>query len=216
MPPSGIRQVMHLIIILREVYFIMINLKKSGNVRALVEASLLVAVGFVLSYITLPKLQSGGSVTALSMLPILLIGLRHGLKWGLGGGFVYACLQMLQQFYPPPSGTLEAYIAVVFLDYLIAFSVLGLSGLFAKKRYGLLFAAPLCLTLRFLSHFLSGIVIWSVYAGDQSAWIYSLVYNGSYMGIELVATTAAAFVLSKRLDLTGRAVDDKAPRVGGD
>jgi len=207
---------MHLIIILREVYFIMINLKKSGNVRALVEASLLVAVGFVLSYITLPKLQSGGSVTALSMLPILLIGLRHGLKWGLGGGFVYACLQMLQQFYPPPSGTLEAYIAVVFLDYLIAFSVLGLSGLFAKKRYGLLFAAPLCLTLRFLSHFLSGIVIWSVYAGDQSAWIYSLVYNGSYMGIELVATTAAAFVLSKRLDLTGRAVDDKAPRVGGD
>ena len=189
---------------------------KHRNIRALVESSLLVAIGFVLSYITILRLPWGGSVTALSMVPILMIGLRHGIKWGLGGGFVYACLQMLQQFYPPPSGTVVAYIAVVMLDYTLAFTVLGLSGLFRKNRYGMLYAAPLCLSLRFLSHFISGIIIWSEYAGERSAWIYSLTYNGSYMGIELVTTLLAGIMLSKRLDLTGGTVENIPPRVGED
>jgi len=194
----------------------MIKIQKHGNLRSLVESSLLIAIGFVLSYITIIRLPWGGSVTALSMLPILMIGSRHGIKWGLGSGFVYACLQMLQQFYPPPSGTAAAYIAVVLLDYILAFTILGLSGLFRTKKYGLLIAAPLCLAFRFLSHFISGIVIWSEYAGEQSAWIYSLTYNGSYMGIEMITTIAAIFILSKRMDLTGRAVEDKPPGIGGD
>jgi len=167
------------------------------NLRALIETSLLVATGFILSYITLFKLPQGGSVTPLAMLPILMIGLRNGPKWGLGGGFVYACLQMLQQFWPPPSGTVSAYIAVILLDYILAFTVLGLSGFFRGKQYGLALAAPLCIFLRFLCHFISGIVIWSEYAGDTPAWIYSLVYNGTFMGPELVMTTVVSLLLCK-------------------
>ena len=140
------------------------NSKSRENLRALVESALLVAIGFVLSYITPFRLPWGGSVTPLSMLPILMIGVRHGLKWGLLGGFVYACLQMIQQFWPPPTGTVEGYIAVVMLDYVVAFSALGLSGLFRGKKFGLLIAAPLCLTIRFASHFVSGIVVWGVFA----------------------------------------------------
>ena len=170
--------------------------KSRENLRALVESSLLVAAGFVLSYITLIKLPQGGSVTPLSMLPILMIGLRHGLKWGLCGGFVYSCLQMLQEFWPPPSGTVLAYISVVLLDYILAFTILGLSGLFKNLRYGFIYAAPLCIFFRFLCHFVSGIVIWaSAYAGDTPFWIYSLIYNGSYMGLELVLTMAVGTVL---------------------
>ena len=164
---------------------------------ALVESALLIAVGFVLSYITLFKMPQGGSVTPLSMLPLLMIGLRHGLKWGLAGGFVYAVLQMIQEFWPPPTGTVEGYIAVIMLDYVIAFSVLGLSGLFRGKQYGLLYAAPLCIFLRFLCHFISGLVVWNVYKGELPVWLYSLTYNGPYMGIELAMTTAVGVVLCK-------------------
>ena len=168
-----------------------------NKLRALVESSLLISVGFVLSYVTIIKLPQGGSVTPLSMLPLLMIGLRHGCKWGIGGGFVYACLQMLQQFWPPPTGTVPAYIAVIMLDYIFAFSVLGLSGLFRGRRFGLLYAVPLCLTLRFVAHFLSGVIIWNIYAGDLPVWLYSLTYNGSYMGVELAMTMAVSLVLCK-------------------
>lgn len=171
--------------------------KSRQNLRALVESSLLIAVGFALSWITVLELPQGGSVTPLSMLPILLIGLRHGPKWGLGSGFVYACLQMLQKFWPPPTGTFLAYAAVIFLDYIAAYTVLGLSGFFKGKRYGLVYAAPLCLVFRFLCHFISGIAIWYEYAGDIPVWLYSLTYNGSYMGIELAATMVVAFILCR-------------------
>ena len=137
-------------------------------------------------------------MTPLSMLPLLLIGLRHGVKWGLAGGLIYAFLQMIQQFYPPPSGTVVAYASVVVLDYILAFSVLGLAGLFRGRRYGMLIAAPLCFSLRFLCHFVSGIVIWGPFFSDgQHVWLYSLFYNGSYMGLELVFTTAVSIVLCK-------------------
>ena len=168
-----------------------------SHLTALVESALLVALAFILSYFTLFKLPQGGSVTPFSMLPVMMIGLRHGLKWGLGGGFVFACLQMLQQFWPPPTGTVEGYIAVVMLDYIIAFTALGLAGLFKGRQYGLLYAAPICLSLRFLSHFLSGIIVWNIYAGELPVWLYSLTYNGSYMGTELVLTMAVGAVLCK-------------------
>ena len=178
------------------------NTKSRENLRALVESAILVGIGFVLSYITLFRMPQGGSITPLSMLPILLIGMRHGIKWGLGGGFIYACLQMLQQFYPPPEADVPAlmaiarYFAVVMLDYIAAFTVLGLSGLFRGKRFGMVIAAPLCLSLRFLFHFVSGIVIWGVYAPEGApVWVFSAIYNGSYMGLEMVFTTAASAVL---------------------
>ena len=165
------------------------------NLRSLVEASLLVALGFILSYITPFKLPWGGSVTPLSMLPILMIGIRHGLKWGFAGGLIYSCLQMIQQFWPPPTGTFEGYIAVVMLDYIVAFTALGLAGFFKGKKFGLLIAAPLCLTLRYISHFISGIVVWGIYAEDMPVWLYSLTYNGSYMIPEIVLTTIVSAVL---------------------
>jgi len=171
------------------------NLNSNINLRALLESSLLVALGFILSYITPFKLPWGGSVTPLSMLPVLMIGIRHGLKWGLAGGFLYSGLQMLQQFYPPPTGTVEGFISVVMLDYIMAFSVLGLSGFFKGKKYGLMIAAPICLSLRFVSHFISGIVVWGIYAEDAPVWLYSLSYNGSYMIPEIVLTTIVGVVL---------------------
>ncbi|MCL2821311.1 MAG: energy-coupled thiamine transporter ThiT [Oscillospiraceae bacterium] len=171
------------------------SLKSRESVRALTESAILIALGYILSFLVLFRMPQGGSVTPFSMLPVMVIGIRHGLKWGLGSGFVFACLQMLRNFWPPPTGTLEGYIAVIMLDYLLAYSVLGMAGLFKGKQYGLLFAVPLCLLLRFFSHFLSGVIVWNIYAGDQPVWLYSLVYNGSFMGVELVITMAVSALL---------------------
>jgi len=174
--------------------------KSHENLRALVESSLLVAIGFVLSFISHLiglRMPQGGSFTLLSMLPVLTIGLRHGVKWGIGGGFVYACLQMLQEFWPPPTATVAGYISVIMLDYVVAFTVLGLSGFFKGRRYGLLYAAPICCFLRFFSHFISGIIIWNIYAGELPVWLYSLTYNGSFMGFELVTIMVVGAVLCK-------------------
>ena len=169
--------------------------KRRENVRALVEAAILVALAYILSLITLFRMPQGGSVTPLSMLPILIIGIRHGLKWGLMGGLVFACLEMITAFWAPPIPTVSAYIAVVMLDYILAFTVLGLAGLFKGKRYGLLIAAPICIFLRFLFHFISGIVVWGVFAEDMPIWLFSLVYNGTYMGVELIMVTVVSAIL---------------------
>jgi len=174
----------------------MSNTQSSENLRALVESALLVAIGFVLSFITIIRMPQGGSVTPLSMLPLLIIGLRHGLKWGLCGGLVYAGLQMLQGLWAPPSGTAAAWISMLMLDYVVAFTVLGLSGLFRDRRYGALIAVPVCLGLRFLSHFISGVVIWGNYL-DADSWIFSLVYNGAYMGPEIIFTFIGSAILLK-------------------
>ena len=168
------------------------------NIRAMVETALFVAMAFVLALIKLPSLPQGGTVTVLSMLPIIMIGIRRGTLWGLGGAVVYAGIQMLGGgFYPPPTPDFMGFLLVILLDYVIAFGVLGLSGLFSRRKYGLVYGSAVCIALRFLCHFTSGMVIWGVYAEDVPVWIYSLVYNGSYMGIELLATTAAAFLLCK-------------------
>ena len=167
------------------------------NIRAMVETALFVAMASVLALIPLPSLPQGGTVTVLSMLPILMIGIRRGTLWGLGGAVVYSAIQMLSGFYPPPTPDFTGFLLVILLDYVIAFGVLGFSGLFSRRKYGIVYGAAVCITLRFLCHFASGMVIWGIYAEDVPVWIYSLVYNGSYMGIELLATTAAAFLICK-------------------
>ena len=117
------------------------------SVRRLTESAILIALGFVLSYIQVKAWPQGGGITCFSMLPILLIGFRHGLWWGLGSGLVYSVLQLLQNHaLVPPADGLGTYFAMVALDYVLAFGVLGLSALFRKKKYGLVYASLVCLT----------------------------------------------------------------------
>ncbi len=142
----------------------------------------------------------GGSVTLASAVPILLIGLLCGTKWGLLGGVVFALIQMMQGFYAPPTPTWYYFFLVIFLDYIAAFGVYGLAGSFyrllGKKSWAIPTAGAICLILRFVCHFFSGLLIWGVYAeAGQSVWAYSLIYNGGYMLPEAIINTAVLAVL---------------------
>ena len=159
------------------------NLSKT---RILVEGAIMIALATVLSYIKFFDLPQGGSIT-FEMLPLVVMGLRHGPKWGALTGFVHGLIQMILGFSNVLyCNTLLSQAGCILLDYLLAFSVLGLACVFKKmvknQFAGCLVGAFVVGLLRFVCSFLSGWLLWGSYAPEgQSAYMYSLIYNGSYM-----------------------------------
>jgi thiamine transporter len=157
--------------------------------KMLTESALLVALATVLAMYAVFKLPNGGSVTIGSMIPIMLISLKYSLGWSLLAALAYSLIQMITGFYAPPVATLGYYILMILLDYVVAFGVLCLAGPVYRAlnkglspRLRLMTAAVLCIAMRFVCHFLSGMIIWAAYAPEgQLLWLYSLFYNGSYM-----------------------------------
>ena len=161
-------------------------MKTNSKSRLLVEGALMIALATVLSYIKVFELPQGGSIT-LEMIPLVLMGLRNGTKWGCFTGFVHGVLQMMMGFENVLyCATLPAQIGCILLDYVLAFTVLGLAPLvaerFSNKTAGVAVGAAVCGVLRFVCSFLSGWLLWGSWAPEgMSAPVYSLVYNGSYM-----------------------------------
>ena len=101
----------------------------------MVEAAVMIALATVLSYITVYTLPMGGSITAFSQVPIVIIGYRHGWKWGTFTGVVHGLLQMILQGlgnFAYVSG-IPAYLILIFMDYVLAFAALGLGGAFFRN-----------------------------------------------------------------------------------
>ena len=179
---------------------------KRTNTKAMVESALLVALGIVLAQIKIFQMPYGGSVTLVSSLPFILISYRHGLKWGLIGGFVNGCLQIMTGWYAPPAGTVAAILTCILLDYLLAFMCLGTACVFAKpfknKQIGVGFGTAVVIFARFMCSFVSGAVLWGSYqsyyewARGMSVWAYSFAYNASYMLPELIITVIVACLLA--------------------
>ena len=102
--------------------------KTYSKTRTLVECALMIALGTVLANIKIYSLPNGGSITLFSMLPFIMISFRHGVKWGLFTGFVNSLLQMLLGFYAPPAPGLLPLVGMILLDYVLAFTLLGLAA----------------------------------------------------------------------------------------
>lgn len=170
------------------------------NTKKMTESAIMIALAAVLSVIPLFQLPQGGAITPASMVPIILIALRYDVKWALLSSLTYAGIQMILGFYAPPTPDFLNFFLVILLDYVVAFGVLGLAGFFGrafkKPMAQVLFGAGVVIGLRFLCHFASGILIWSSYApAGQPVWLYSLVYNGSYMLGELIVSLIVLAVL---------------------
>ena len=180
---------------------------KDKKTKILVEGAVMVALATVLSFIRVFKLPWGGSITLLSMLPIVLFSIRRGVGAGLMVSFAYSLIQFAQGVTDGLFGwglTPGMLIACIFLDYLGAFTVLGIAGLFRKKELpGWISGIALAVTLRFILHFLSGVVIWHSYGelwngfSTENTYLYSFLYNGCYMLPELIFTLAGAVALLK-------------------
>ncbi len=158
----------------------------NSRTRVLVEGALMIALATVLSYLKFLNLPQGGSIT-LEMLPLVVMGLRNGTRWGCFTGFVHGLLQMMLGFQNVLyCANLPSQAACILLDYLLAFTVLGLAPAIAapfKNAFvGVGVAAAAVGLLRFGCSFLSGILVWGAYAPEGTpVWVYSLTYNGAYM-----------------------------------
>ncbi len=180
---------------------------RNEKTKLLAEGAAMVALATVLSFIRVFKLPWGGSITLLSMLPIVLFSIRRGVKMGLVVSFVYALVQFGQGILDGLFGwglTAGMLIACIVLDYLAAFTVLGLAGLWRKKGLpGWLAGILLAVGLRFICHFLSGVVIWGSFGelwsgfSTDNTWLYSFLYNGCYMLPEMIFTMIGAVALLK-------------------
>ncbi len=181
------------------------------HLLALVEGAMILALAWALDFVCalLPFNRAwvnGGGITV-GMLPIVYYGFRRGSGWGIGAGVVFSGLQMLMGWYVPPANTWWAILLCVLLDYVVAFSILGASELFAKPfggkhrlpGYGLA-AVTVCL-LRYVCSTLSGGILWGSYAFEGwNPWVYSIVYNGSYMIPNAILTAALTVLLCRALD----------------
>lgn len=159
------------------------------DTRVLAEVSVMVALSLVLNFIKVYQLPQGGSITLASMVPVLLISFRRGPKVGVFSGVVFGLAQMLLDgwFYSPVG---------MFLDYPLAFGALGLAGIFRNNP---LVGVVVSLATRFLSHFISGVVFFGMYAPEgMSPIVYSAVYNGSYMLPEMVISGIFIYLLIQR------------------
>ena len=171
--------------------------------KKITTSGVLIAMSFVLVVASklIPSLPNGGQITLASMVPVVTISFLLGTKWGLMSSLVYALLQMMTGFYPPPVQNFSSFLLVILLDYIFAFGVLGLSkffaGFFRKSTLKYSLGAGITVFLRYICHILSGIIIWGVYAPEgQSVLAYSVLYNGSYMVPEIIITAVTCFIIT--------------------
>ncbi len=206
---------------------------KRISVRYLTESAMLLAVAIVLELVSkmfIPEQPFGGQLTVVSMLPVVLISYRYGMKWGFLTAFAYALLEMaiggktvaaaFQPGYFGDGTLIGSALLMCLLDYVLAYTALGLGGIFRnrvrKPGLALMAGSLVALGVRYLCHILSGYILFSGYAGwyftqeGFPQWgtvlveslspqvlgiVYSMVYNGMYMVPEMIFTAIAAVFL---------------------
>ncbi len=166
----------------------------------LVHGALCIALSFVLSYIKLFSMPSGGSITLASMLPLMVYSNRHGAKWGLLAGLVYGILQYIQ------GGYVVHWLQLIF-DYPLAFALIGLGGI-VRGENNLVFSVLIGGFARFMSHFIGGILFWGEYVmigeGAEKAMTFgqmlpaniavSFAYNAPYMFADIAICAIIALL----------------------
>jgi len=162
--------------------------------RELVFGALCLAVAFALSFLKFFQMPQGGSITPASMLPIMMFAYIYGTPKGLIVGLAYGLLQMLQ-------GLWVVHWVQFAFDYMFAFMAIALAGLFRKNILPGVIVAGLG---RFLFAFLSGMIFFGEYAAPgQSAAVYSLIYNITYIGPETLICFVIALIPGIRRVIDG-------------
>lgn len=175
------------------------------NIRMLTEGGIMIALSVLLSNIIIYQMPNGGSVSAGSMVPILLFSIRWGVLPGMFVGGLYGLLDFLLKpyFYHPLQ---------FLLDYPLAFALLGLAGFGyiyknrdkSSQNIMIIIGVALGIFGRLMSHVLSGVIFFAEYAGRQNPWIYSIIYNATYLIPEFVISLVILLLIWKPLKNIGK------------
>ena len=209
------------------------------KVRRLTISAMMLALSTVLAvvcaYIPFLNLPFGGGFTVASMLPIVVVAYMYGTPWGLFTALCYSVIQILLSLTQGASGTVMALflpasddfmgygaaVAIIIIDYLLAYTVLGLGGIFRNKiknkTVALVVGVVFALSLRYILHIVSGYIFYGAWAewffsqegfyaiggfildhftGEALSFVYSAFYNGLFMIPEIIITAIAAAAVS--------------------
>lgn len=185
---TGLVIIFVLILILGNMIF---GKNKKSSPKKLAFSGVAIAIATLLSMVEIIHMPMGGSVTLFSMLFIVLIGWFYGLGSGLACAIAYGLLQLL----------IDPYILSLpqlLTDYILAFGALGLSGIFADKKHGLVKGYITGVLGRLFFSFLSGVIFFGTYAPKSvkffggklplNPYSYSFLYNGAYLFTEAALT----------------------------
>ena len=204
-----------------------------NKTKRLTESAMLLAMAIVLELVSkmfIPEQPFGGQLTIVSMLPIVLISYRHGVKWGFVAAFAYALIEMVMgastisaAFLPSSDEFMgPKALLMVLLDYLLAFTALGLGGIFrnriANPGVSLMCGSLVALGSRYLCHILSGCILYTSWAEwfftqdgfpawggwlvehlspEMLGFVYSVVYNGMFMIPEIIFTAVMSLIIAR-------------------
>ena len=192
----------------------------NSKTKRLTTTGVLLAISAVLFAFPIIPLPFDGELTLGGMVPIIVLGYKYGVKWGFFSGLALSLIQIVigattsSAFAVPGSGAKMALqiILVLLLDFFVAFTSLGFSGMFKnriKNDTAALTLGAVCVCfIRFLAHFVSGVIVWGSYAdagfapkllgglsGKSLMIMYSFIYNGSYMLPETILTVIVCIAL---------------------
>lgn len=164
------------------------NYKPFSTSKVLAESAVFISLSTALSLIIIYTLPQGGSITLASMVPLIWLALRRGPIVGITAGVLYGGIQFILLPY--------AYNPIqVLLDYPLAFGCIGLAGFFRKQP---LVGTVIAVSGRFVMHFISGFAYFGpMFAPDINPYVYSAIYNGSYLIPEMAISVFAIFLLQK-------------------
>ena len=190
---------------------------KTGKLtKQIVEAAVMVALATVLSLFKLVEMPYGGSVTLASMLPILIVSYRHDIKIGLMAGATYSVIQQLLglntlSFFT----TWYSILAIILIDYILAFTVVGLGGIVkgrmgiknlsspAKQKVEIATGMALVCVLRFVCHTVCGATVWAgLSIPTSAALLYSIGYNATYMIPETIISVLIGAWIGEIIDFS--------------
>ena len=215
-------------------------MKRTEQTKRLTTSAVMLALAMVLAMVCalIPflNLPFGGGFTVASMLPVVIISYMYGMKWGFFSAAIYSVIQIVMDLCLGKGSTIMALfmpnsedfmgfgaaIAILIIDYLVAYTLLGFGGAFRKviknKALALTLGVVLALSLRYIAHIVSGYIFYGAWAewffsqenfyaiggwilehfsGNALAVIYSIFYNGLYMIPEIVITAVAALIVSR-------------------
>ncbi len=212
---------------------------KTTNVKRLTTSAMMLAMATVLAlvcaYIPFLNLPFGGGFTVASMLPIVLISYMYGVKWGFFVSVTYSCIQIIMDLVLGKGSTIIALftpssedymglvvaIAILFIDYFLAYTLLGLGGVFRNKinnkTLAIVLGVIVALFSRYVCHIVSGYIFYGAWAewfftqdgfysignfvldvfdGKMLSLVYSIFYNGLFMLPEIIITAIVAAPVS--------------------
>lgn len=164
--------------------------KRRFSARRLAFCAICITIAALTSMVELIPMPLGGSVKPFTMFFVTFAGYLYGPVTGLTASFAYGLLKLVTD---PDLYVIS--IPQLMCDYVLAYGIMGISGFFNMKKFGMIKGYLAGVLGRYFFAFLSGLIFFAEYAPE--GWnpaAYSLVYNGAYIGLEAAFTVILLLV----------------------